>query len=90
MKPVSLEIGMANPEGYKKSLMKMAENLDPVVTLIDTPTAIPVVGSRRERGQEKPLQKLILEMCRLSSNYLWCWRRCIWWRFRNRCLEIKF
>jgi acetyl-CoA carboxylase alpha subunit len=53
MKPVSLEIGMANPEGYKKSLMKMAEFGVPVVTFIDTPTNISLWFWKQKENADK-------------------------------------
>ena len=56
--------GMANPEGYRKSLrlMKMAEKFNkPVVTLIDTPGAFPGLEAE-ERGQGEAIARNIYEM----------------------------
>ena len=61
-------IGMANPEGYRKALrlMKMAEKFGvPVVTLIDTPGAYPGLEAE-ERGQGEAIARNILEMTRLK------------------------
>ncbi len=60
--------GMANPEGYRKSLrlMKSAEKFGvPVVTLIDTPGAYPGLEAE-ERGQGEAIARNILEMSRLK------------------------
>lgn len=60
--------GMANPEGYRKSLrlMKTAEKFGiPVVTLIDTPGAYPGLEAE-ERGQGEAIARNILEMTRLK------------------------
>lgn len=49
--------GMANPEGYRKSLrlIKQAEKFHrPVITLIDTPGAYPGIGAE-ERGQAEAI-----------------------------------
>jgi len=59
--------GMANPEGYRKSLrlMKLAEKFNkPVVTLIDTPGAYPGIEAE-ERGQAEAIARNIFEMSRL-------------------------
>lgn len=56
--------GMANPEGYRKSLrlMKMAEKFNkPVVTLIDTMGAYPGLEAE-ERGQGEAIARNLLEM----------------------------
>jgi len=61
--------GMANPEGYRKSLrlMKMAEKFNkPVVALIDTPGAFPGLEAE-ERGQGEAIAHNILEMTRLKT-----------------------
>lgn len=61
--------GMANPEGYRKSLrlMKMAEKFKkPVVALIDTPGAFPGLEAE-ERGQGEAIAHNILEMTRLKT-----------------------
>lgn len=53
--------GMANPEGYRKSirLAKMAERFDiPVLTFIDTQGAYPGVGAE-ERGQAQAIAESI-------------------------------
>ncbi|MFI5164529.1 MAG: acetyl-CoA carboxylase carboxyltransferase subunit alpha [Bacteroidia bacterium] len=60
--------GMANPEGYRKSmrLMKLAEKFNkPVVTLIDTPGAYPGIEAE-ERGQAEAIARNIFEMARLK------------------------
>jgi acetyl-CoA carboxylase carboxyl transferase subunit alpha len=56
--------GMANPEGYRKSvrLMHLAERFGlPVVTLVDTPGAYPGIGAE-ERGQAEAIARAI-ETC---------------------------
>lgn len=61
--------GMANPEGYRKALLKMklAEKLHlPVLTLIDTPGANPDIGAE-ERGQACAIAENIYEMVRLKT-----------------------
>src|SRR6218665_1356519 len=61
-------LGMANPEGYRKALrlMQMAEKFGiPVVTLIDTPGAYPGLEAE-ERGQGEAIARNILEMIRLK------------------------
>jgi len=60
--------GMANPEGYRKTLrlMKSAEKFGiPVVSLIDTPGAYPGLEAE-ERGQGEAIARNILEMTRLK------------------------
>ena len=60
--------GMANPEGYRKALrlMKQAEKFGrPIVTLIDTPGAVPGLEAE-ERGQGEAIAKNIMEMSRLK------------------------
>src|SRR5918992_1832367 len=56
--------GMANPEGYRKSvrLMHLAERFGlPVLTLVDTPGAYPGIGAE-ERGQAEAIARAI-ETC---------------------------
>ena len=56
--------GMANPEGYRKALrlMKLAEKFNiPIVTLIDTPGAYPVLEAE-ERGQAEAIARNLYEM----------------------------
>lgn len=60
--------GMANPEGYRKSLrlMNLAEKFNkPIVTLIDTPGAYPGMEAE-ERGQAEAIAKNIQEMSMLK------------------------
>jgi acetyl-CoA carboxylase carboxyl transferase subunit alpha len=60
--------GMANPEGYRKSLrlMKMAEKFNlPIITLIDTPGAFPGIEAE-ERGQAESIARNLLEMAQLK------------------------
>ncbi len=60
--------GMANPEGYRKSLrlMKLAEKFGkPVVTFIDTPGAYPGIEAE-ERGQAEAIARNLFEMSRLK------------------------
>lgn len=60
--------GMANPEGYRKSLrlMKLAEKFKkPIVTLIDTPGAYPGIEAE-ERGQAEAIARNLFEMSRLK------------------------
>ena len=62
------DIGMANPEGYRKALrlMKMAEKFNkPVVTLIDTPGAFPGLEAE-ERGQGEAIARNLFEMAKLK------------------------
>ncbi len=61
-------LGMANPEGYRKALrlMKLAEKFNkPVITLIDTPGAFPGLEAE-ERGQGEAIARNIYEMIRLK------------------------
>jgi acetyl-CoA carboxylase carboxyl transferase subunit alpha len=61
-------VGMPNPEGYRKALrlMKMAEQFQiPVITMIDTPGAFPGPGAE-ERGQAAAIAENLLEMARLE------------------------
>lgn len=60
--------GMANPDGYRKSLrlMKLAEKFNkPVVTFIDTPGAYPGIEAE-ERGQAEAIARNLFEMARLK------------------------
>ena len=60
--------GMANPEGYRKSLrlMKLAEKFHkPVVAFIDTPGAYPGIEAE-ERGQAEAIARNLFEMARLK------------------------
>lgn len=60
--------GMANPDGYRKSLrlMKLAEKFNkPVVALIDTPGAYPGIEAE-ERGQAEAIARNLFEMARLK------------------------
>lgn len=60
--------GMANPEGYRKSLrlMKMAERFGyPVICLIDTPGAYPGIEAE-ERGQAEAIARNLFEMVQLK------------------------
>jgi acetyl-CoA carboxylase carboxyl transferase subunit alpha len=61
--------GMAHPEGYRKALRLMhlaAKFGAPVITLIDTPGAYPVLGAE-ERGQSEALARNLLEMAALET-----------------------
>ena len=65
---VACNFGCPNPEGYRKSLikMKLAEKYHiPIVTLIDTPGAHPGIGAE-ERGQAQAIAVNLLEMSRLK------------------------
>jgi acetyl-CoA carboxylase carboxyl transferase subunit alpha len=60
--------GMANPDGYRKSLrlMKLAEKFNkPVVSFIDTPGAYPGIEAE-ERGQAEAIARNLFEMARLK------------------------
>lgn len=60
--------GMANPDGYRKSLrlMKLAEKFKkPIVTFIDTPGAYPGIEAE-ERGQAEAIARNLFEMARLK------------------------
>ena len=60
--------GMANPEGYRKSLrlMKLAEKFNkPIITFIDTPGAFPGLGAE-ERGQGEAIARNLKEMFMLK------------------------
>lgn len=61
--------GMANPEGYRKSvrLMQLAEHFSlPVVTLVDTPGAYPGIGAE-QRGQSEAIARSIETCLNLKS-----------------------
>ena len=60
--------GMPKPEGYRKALrlMKLAEKFQrPILCLIDTPGAYPVVDAE-ERGQAEAIARNLLEMAKLE------------------------
>ena len=60
--------GMANPEGYRKAyrLMEMAEKFGiPVVTLVDTPGAVPGLEAE-ERGQAEAIARNLKRMAMLK------------------------
>lgn len=64
---ITCNFGCANPEGYRKALLKMklAEKYGlPVVTFIDTPGAYPGIGAE-ERGQAQAIAINLMEMSRL-------------------------
>lgn len=66
--------GCANPEGYRKALlkMKMAEKFGlPIVTLIDTPGAYPGIGAE-ERGQAQAIAENLMEMAVLKTPIIGC------------------
>jgi acetyl-CoA carboxylase carboxyl transferase subunit alpha len=59
--------GMANPEGYRKTLrlFYMAEQFGkPIITFVDTPGAYPGIGAE-ERGQAEAIAKNMMEMAGL-------------------------
>lgn len=61
--------GMANPEGYRKSLrlMKMAEKFGfPVICMIDTMGANPGIEAE-ERGQAEAIARNMFEMAKLKT-----------------------
>ena len=65
---IERNIGMPNPEGYRKALrlMKQAEKFNrPVITFIDTPGAYPGMGAE-ERGQGEAIARSIMEMSSLK------------------------
>ena len=60
--------GMANPEGYRKSLrlMKLAEKFNkPIITFIDTPGAFPGLEAE-ERGQGEAIARNLRDMFMLK------------------------
>ncbi len=64
---ISCRFGCANPEGYRKALLKMriAEKFQiPIVTLVDTPGAYPGVESE-QRGQAEAIAVNLREMSRI-------------------------
>jgi acetyl-CoA carboxylase carboxyl transferase subunit alpha len=66
---IKCRFGCANPEGYRKALLKMklAEKFHlPIVTLIDTPGAYPGVDSE-QRGQAEAIAVNLREMSRLRT-----------------------
>jgi acetyl-CoA carboxylase carboxyl transferase subunit alpha len=66
---IRCNFGCANPEGYRKALLKMrmAEKFGlPIVTLIDTPGAYPGIGAE-ERGQAQAIAVNLMEMSRIRT-----------------------
>ncbi|MSQ90739.1 MAG: acetyl-CoA carboxylase carboxyltransferase subunit alpha [Phycisphaerales bacterium] len=66
---IACRFGCANPEGYRKALLKMklAEKFKlPVVTLVDTPGAYPGIESE-QRGQAEAIAVNLREMSRLRT-----------------------
>ena len=66
---IRCNFGCANPEGYRKALLKMklAEKFGlPIVTLIDTPGAYPGIGAE-ERGQAQAIAVNLMEMSRIKT-----------------------
>lgn len=66
---ISCRFGCANPEGYRKALLKMqlAEKFRlPIVTLVDTPGAYPGIDSE-QRGQAEAIAVNLREMSRLRT-----------------------
>ncbi len=66
---ISCRFGCANPEGYRKALLKMklAEKFNlPIVTLVDTPGAYPGIDSE-ERGQAEAIAVNLREMSRIRT-----------------------
>lgn len=64
---VECNFGCANPEGYRKALLKMqfAEKFNiPIVTFINTPGAYPGVGAE-ERGQAFVIANNLMQMARI-------------------------
>lgn len=65
---INRNFGCPNPEGYRKSILKMkfAEKFGlPVITFIDTPGAYPGVGAE-ERGQAQAIAESLMVMSRLK------------------------
>jgi acetyl-CoA carboxylase carboxyl transferase subunit alpha len=65
---IACNFGCANPEGYRKALLKMklaAKYGVPIVTIIDTPGAYPGIGAE-ERGQAQAIAVNLMEMSRLA------------------------
>lgn len=66
---IACRFGCANPEGYRKALLKMklAEKFRrPVVTFVDTPGAYPGIDSE-QRGQAEAIAVNLREMSRLRT-----------------------
>ncbi len=66
---IKCRFGCANPEGYRKALLKMklAEKFHvPIVTLIDTPGAYPGLDSE-QRGHSEAIAVNLREMSRLRT-----------------------
>lgn len=64
--------GCAQPEGYRKALLKMklgAKFGMPIICLIDTPGAYPGVGAE-ERGQAQAIAENMYEMSRLPTSII--------------------
>jgi acetyl-CoA carboxylase carboxyl transferase subunit alpha len=64
---VACNFGCAQPEGYRKALVKMqlAEKFHlPIICLIDTPGAYPGIGAE-ERGQSQAIAYNLMQMSRL-------------------------
>jgi acetyl-CoA carboxylase carboxyl transferase subunit alpha len=71
---IKCRFGCANPEGYRKALLKMqiAEKFRlPIVTLIDTPGAYPGLESE-QRGQAEAIAVNLREMSRLRTPIVCC------------------
>lgn len=67
-KKIECNFGCANPEGYRKAILKMkfAEKFNlPIVTFIDTPGAYPGIGAE-ERGQAQAIAENLFAMSRLK------------------------
>ncbi len=65
---VACNFGMANPEGYRKAILKMrlAERFGmPIIALVDTPGAYPGIGAE-ERGQAWAIAENIQDMTGLT------------------------
>jgi len=66
---IRCRFGCANPDGYRKALLKMqfAEKFKlPIVTLVDTPGAYPGIESE-QRGQAEAIAVNLREMSRLRT-----------------------
>ena len=66
---IACRFGCANPEGYRKALLKMrlAEKFRlPIVTLVDTPGAYPGIDSE-QRGQAEAIAVNLREMSRMRT-----------------------
>ena len=65
-------LGMANPEGYRKALrlMKLAEKFSiPIVSFIDTPGAYPGIEAE-EKGQAEAIARNLYEMFNLKTQII--------------------